>query len=135
VLFVIDVFGIEGRVIKQNFDAVRSDFFQAVGRPMIKQVAETAGASLVVSGLFIGQQQAGVLGAALGRGQAPATSDLNSSIKASLTSPPFSLAKAFCKDPRWSMAAAAMTPRSVDTLLRPASFPGASFIGFLLGGS
>src|SRR5579864_1444516 len=56
---------------------------------------------------------------------------LNSSIMASVTSPPFSLARDFCSEPRWSMAAAAMTPRSVETLFRPANFPGVSFIGFL----
>jgi hypothetical protein len=47
---------------------------------------------------------------------------------ASLISPPFSLAKDFCNDPRWSMAAAAITPRLSDTRCRPASFPGVSFI-------
>src|SRR5216684_7344414 len=56
------------------------------------------------------------------------TSDLNSSIMASPTSPPFSLASDFCSDPRWSMAAAAMTPRSFETLLSPASFPAVIFI-------
>ena len=30
----------------------------------------------------------------------------------------------FCSDPRWSMAAAAITPRGLETALRPASFPG-----------
>src|ERR1700686_3219079 len=57
------------------------------------------------------------------------TSDLNSSIMASLTSPAFSLASDFCREPRWSMAAAAMMPRSFETLLRPASLPGVIFIG------
>jgi len=38
---------------------------------MIKQVAQAAGTSLVVSGLFVGQEQAGILGATLGRGQSP----------------------------------------------------------------
>src|SRR5208282_1575127 len=68
---VVDVLGIEGRVVEQNFDAVRAGFFQAAGGPVIEQVAEAAGAGLVVSGLFVGEQQAGVFGAALGGGQAP----------------------------------------------------------------
>src|ERR1700722_17220711 len=57
---------------------------------------------------------------------------LNSSIMASVISPPFSLASDFCREPRWSMAAAAMTPRSFETFLRPASLPGVSFMRFLL---
>src|SRR5579862_7628446 len=56
------------------------------------------------------------------------TSVLNSSIMASVTSPPFSFAKDFCSEPRWSIAAAAMTPRSFETFLRPASLPGVSFM-------
>src|ERR1700704_6132115 len=56
------------------------------------------------------------------------TSVLNSSIIASVTSPPFSLASDFCNEPRWSMAAAAITPRSFDTALSPFSFPGVSFM-------
>src|SRR5436309_15741258 len=56
------------------------------------------------------------------------TSDLNSSIMASVMSPPFSLARDFCREPRWSIAAAAITPRLSDTRCNPASFPGVSFI-------
>ena len=68
---LVDVLGIEGRVVEQNLDAVRPSFFQPASRPVIKQVAQAAGTGLVVSGLFIGQQQAGIFGATLGRGQAP----------------------------------------------------------------
>src|SRR6266513_719824 len=57
------------------------------------------------------------------------TSDLNSSIMALLTSLPFSLARDFCSDPRWSIAAAAITPRSLETRLSPFNLPGVSFIG------
>src|ERR1035441_9696068 len=57
---------------------------------------------------------------------------LNSSIMASVISPPFSLASDFCREPRWSMAAAAMMPRSFETFLRPASLPGVSFMRILL---
>src|ERR1700733_12810390 len=61
------------------------------------------------------------------------TRDLNSSIIWSVTSPPFSLASDFCREPRWSIAAAAITPRSLDTFLSPASLPGVSFMRVLLG--
>src|ERR1700684_1117294 len=57
---------------------------------------------------------------------------LTSSIMASVISPPFSLARDFCREPRWSMAAAAMMPRSLETFLRPASLPGVSFMRILL---
>jgi hypothetical protein len=49
----------------------------------------------------------------------------------SLTSAPFSLLRAFFNDPRWSMAAAAITPRWSDTAFMPASFPGLNLIGIL----
>src|SRR3954468_15999864 len=60
------------------------------------------------------------------------TIDLNSSSIDELTSAPFSLANAFCNDPRWSMAAAAITPRLSETAFIPASFPGVSFTVVLL---
>src|SRR5690348_14197875 len=60
------------------------------------------------------------------------TSVLNSSIMASLPSPPYSLARDICREPRWSMAAAAMMPRSLETFLRPASLPAVSFMRILL---
>ena len=59
------------------------------------------------------------------------TTTLNSSIMAVVISEPRSLAKAFCSEPRWSMAAAAMTPRLSATLFMPASFPGLSFMAIL----
>src|SRR5262249_50082611 len=39
--------------------------------PQVEQVRQAARAGLVVSGLFIREQQAGILGAALGGGQSP----------------------------------------------------------------
>src|SRR5262245_58984285 len=60
------------------------------------------------------------------------TSDLNSSISRSPISPPFSFASAFCSDPRWSMAAAAMTPRLSDTAFIPVSLPAVNFTSILL---
>src|SRR5260370_40949520 len=53
--------------------------------------------------------------------------DLTSSIMEALTSDPFSLARDFCSEPRWSLAAAAITPRLFETAFIPASFPGVSF--------
>ena len=38
---------------------------------MVEQVGQTAGTGLVVAGLLVGEQQAGVLGAPLGGGQTP----------------------------------------------------------------
>jgi hypothetical protein len=55
------------------------------------------------------------------------TRDLNSSISWSPTSAPFSFARDFFREPRWSIAAAAMTPRSFDTAFMPASLPGVIF--------
>src|SRR5687767_3911861 len=52
---------------------------------------------------------------------------LNSSISRSPTSDPRSFASDFLSEPRWSMAAAAMTPRSSETAFIPASFPGVIF--------
>jgi hypothetical protein len=43
------------------------------------------------------------------------------------TAPPRSFASAFCSDPRWSIAAAAMTPRPSETAFIPESFPGVIF--------
>src|ERR1051326_2048340 len=59
------------------------------------------------------------------------TMALNSSIIGRVTSLPFSLASAFFSEPRWSMAAAAITPRSFDTAFMPASLPGVMFIQIL----
>src|SRR4029077_7962862 len=71
VLLVIDVFGIKGRVIKQNLDAVGASLFQAAGGPVVKQLSQTARASCTVAGFFGGQQQAGILCAALRGRQSP----------------------------------------------------------------
>src|SRR5271157_3336846 len=53
---------------------------------------------------------------------------LNSSRPASVAYWP----SAFFSEPRWSMAAAAMTPRWFETALMPASFPGVIFMANLL---
>ena len=70
-LLVVHVLGIERRVVEQNLDAVGARFLQASHGPVIEQVGQTTGTGLVVSGLLIRQQQAGVLGAALRRRQPP----------------------------------------------------------------
>jgi hypothetical protein len=44
---------------------------------------------------------------------------------------PFSFARDFFSDPRWSMAAAAITLRELETALSPASFPGVIFMVLL----
>src|SRR5450755_1542707 len=70
-LLVVYILGIEWRVVKQNLDAIGAGVFEALRGPMVEQIAQTAGASLVVSRLLIGEQQAGILGAALGGGETP----------------------------------------------------------------
>ncbi len=65
------------------------------------------------------------------------TASLNSAIICGVTaflSTPFSLAMALINDPRWSMAAAAITPRESATALRPFCFPGLIFIPALRTG-
>ena len=70
-LLVIDVLGIEGRVVKQDLQAVRARFLQAAHRPQIQQVAQAPRAGLVISCLLVSQQQPRILGAPLGRRQPP----------------------------------------------------------------
>src|SRR6202035_3793573 len=62
----VDVLGIEGGVVKQNFQTVGARFFQPAHRPQVKQIPQAAGTGLVVAGLFVGQQQSGILGSAFG---------------------------------------------------------------------
>src|SRR2546429_4968377 len=52
---------------------------------------------------------------------------LNSSRSCASAAAPRSLARAFWSEPRWSMAAAAITPRWSETAFSPASFPGVNF--------
>src|SRR5207302_5478476 len=66
--FVVDVLGIERRVIKQDLDAVSAGFFQTPHGPMVEQIAKAAGPGFVISSLLVREQQASVLGAPLGRG-------------------------------------------------------------------
>src|SRR5579875_1702949 len=54
--------------------------------------------------------------------------DLKSSRSCPSADAPRAVASDFSKEPRWSMAAAAMTPRSFETAFSPASFPGVNFI-------
>src|SRR5437660_6862211 len=59
------------------------------------------------------------------------TATLNSLMMAgvmSLTSTPREVASAFCKLPRWSMAAAAMMPRSLDRAFMRFNLPAEGFM-------
>src|SRR5215204_2920996 len=59
---------------------------------------------------------------------------LKSSMSWSVTSPPRSFASDFFREPRWSIAAAAMTPRASATAFMPASLPGVIFIRSVYNG-
>src|SRR5207302_9166013 len=56
-LFVVHVLGIVGGVVEQDLHAISSSIFQSLCRPMIQQVSETSGPSLVITSLFICEQQ------------------------------------------------------------------------------
>ncbi len=59
------------------------------------------------------------------------TACLNSDIISGVTaflSMPFSLAIELISEPRWSIAAAAITPRSLETAFMPFCFPAVTFI-------
>src|SRR6266550_7999057 len=68
---IIDVLRIKWRVVKQNLHAIRPSLFQTTRRPVIQQIGQPAGASLVVSGFFISEQQTGIFGTTFGRRQSP----------------------------------------------------------------
>src|SRR5712692_9697454 len=60
------------------------------------------------------------------------TASLNSDIISGVTaflSTPLTLAMALRKEPRWSMAAAAITPREFETASRPLILPALIFMG------
>ena len=69
VLGLVDCGRIERAVVKEDLDAVRSSGLEAHHRVIVQQVGQPAGLSIVISALLVGEQQAGVLGALLGRGQ------------------------------------------------------------------
>ncbi len=70
-LLIVYVLGIERGVVEQNLDAVGARFFQASDGPVIQQVGQAAGSIGVISSFFVGEQQAGIFGAAFGGGQSP----------------------------------------------------------------
>src|ERR1700683_3925911 len=70
-LYVIHFLGIERSVVKQNLHTVGASFFQPSRRPVIEQIAQSSRTSLVVSRLFICQQQSGILGTPFRRRQSP----------------------------------------------------------------
>ncbi len=142
VLEVVDGGVLEGRVVEQDLDAVGAGFLEAADAPDVEEVGQAAGGVGVVAGLLVGEQEAlavAVLGggeAVLGveqdgggvLGEDVGDEGLESSRSWPSATAPRSLASDFWSDPRWSMAAAAMTPRWSETAFRPASFPGVSFI-------
>ncbi len=70
-LLVVDVLRIVGRVVEQDFDAVGADFLQATNGPLVEEVREPPGPCLVVAGLLVREQKAGVLRPAFARGKPP----------------------------------------------------------------
>ena len=137
---------IERRVVEQNLDAVGARSDQTADGPDVEQIGQAAGASVVVAAVFIGEQQAGILRARLRGGKAVLGIEQNGAGVRSqdlrngglellehlrgdcFLSMPFSLAMALLSEPRWSMAAAAITPRESDTAFMPFCFPGVSFM-------
>src|SRR5207245_3402639 len=71
VLLVVHIPGIVRRVIEQNLHAICTGFLQTPSRPVVEQVSQAAGTRLVITSLFISQQQSRVLRAPLGRRQSP----------------------------------------------------------------
>src|SRR6185312_10267108 len=66
VLFFIDVFGIEWRVVDEDLDAVRAGSFQSPHRPEVKKIRDASRSRIVVSRLLVGKQQSSFLIALLG---------------------------------------------------------------------
>src|SRR5204863_5553018 len=71
VLLVIYILGIIWRVIQQNFYAIRAGFLQSLCRPVVEKIAKATRPSLVIAGLFIGEQQPGISCATFRRRQPP----------------------------------------------------------------
>ena len=126
VLEVVDPLFFRRGCSRGGLNAVGSCFLEAADAPDVEGVGEAAGGGGVVSGLLVGEQQAGFLLRSLEAGRpysgsrrmaeawrvrTSVTWILNSSRSWALAAAPRSLARDFCRDPRWSMAAAAMTPR------------------------
>ena len=55
-LFLVDFFFVQWRVIDEDLHAVGSSFFQPAHRPLIQQVGDAARPGIVVARLLIGQQ-------------------------------------------------------------------------------
>ena len=146
VLDFVDLGRIERRVVEQNLDAIGSRADEAADGPDVEQIGQTAGARVVVAAVFVGEQQAGVLRASARGGQTvfgieqdgagvrredardgglEFLEHLRGDV---LLVDALSLAMALLSEPRWSMAAAAITPRESDTAFSPFCFPGVIFM-------
>jgi hypothetical protein len=140
-LEIVDMGFFEGGVVEEDLDAIGSGFLEAADAPDVEQVRKAAGSGGVVAGLLVGEErplplrclEAGrpysgsrrMAEACLVR--TSVTRVLNSSRSWASAAAPRSLARDFWSEPRWSMAAAAMTPRWSETAFKPASFPGVNF--------
>ena len=70
-LLIVHFLGIERSVIKQNLHAVRARLFQPPRRPVIQQISQPPRPGLVVTRLFISQQQPRILRPPLRSRQSP----------------------------------------------------------------
>ncbi len=145
VLEVVDLGLLERRVVEQDLDAVGAGFLQAADAPDVEQVGQAAGRRARRSRSSrrpaAGPCRCGAwrrAGRIRGRAgwrrrtgvSTSVTSVLKTSRSCAVGGAAARLAEDFCSEPRWSMAAAAMTPRASETAFRPASFPGVSFMHF-----
>src|SRR2546427_33579 len=67
VLLVVDFLAVEWSVVEQDLDAISASFLQTADRPVVEQIRQASRTSLVIPGFLIGEQQASVLGAQIGR--------------------------------------------------------------------
>ena len=70
-LLVVDFLAVEWSVVEQDLDAISASFLQTADRPVVEQIRQASRAGLVIAGFLVGEQQASILGAPLGGGQAP----------------------------------------------------------------
>ena len=141
VLDVVDLRVVEGGVVDQNLHGVRAPVHDALHGNVRQQVGQAAGLGVVVAALLVGQQQAGVGGARFGGGQAELRIEQDGAgmrrqnladrdfefahhlVGDLIVAMPRAAASDFCRLPRWSMAAAAMTPSLFESAFRWRIFP------------
>jgi hypothetical protein len=146
-LDVVDGRLIERRVVDEDLDRVGAPIDDTLDGDVREQVGETAGTGVVVAAELISEEEAGERARAASRPNSGSsrialacgvrtleTTTLNSliiSVVICLISTPRATASDFCRLPRWSMAAAAMMPRSFDSAFMRRSFPSDKPIGQL----